>query len=622
MTLGVSRPAIAGSRVNAGRIGLAALIACIGLSWTAGATDAHATYGKVTIKKVNVGGAAGDSFAFNTSAHLGSGFSLLGGQSWSKTVLANAAPYHTDKVFTVTEPVSAGYELKSLSCSDTDSTTSLAERKATIKVSPNENVTCSFTNQRKATLIIKKSTSPADTATPKTSFNFTVNPGAAALSLTDGGVDTTSVSPEKTYTISEADPRAKGYKLSSLSCTKLVGSAQQAISGAGNVGTRTATVTPAAGDVITCSFINTKVAAALQVVKSGSSYAYVGDTVSYAFAVKNTGDDALKDVAVSDDKCKSVTGPVSKLYGNADDVLDPGEEWKYTCSYVVPAHTLSDVNPVVNTVTATAKDTAYKVVTDTDQHSTKILHPAIDIEKTGPATATAGSKVDYTLDVTNTGDVSFAQAKVDVTDARCDAAPVRTSVNGDASPASLDQGDRWTYACSVTTAVGDATVVNTAGVKGTDAHDRSVTDEDTFTTRLEQPAPPTTTPPVTTPPAVTPAPAQQVAAVKQSSRALPGSAKLRGPGACPSGRVARATVTGKRIAKVTFLVDGRRVRTVTKADSRGRWILPVRLRSLRAGAHRITARVQFTAASGTATKTMNVTVTKCAAGAVSPQFTG
>jgi uncharacterized repeat protein (TIGR01451 family) len=375
-------------------------------------------------------------------------------------------------------------------------------------------------------------------------------------------------------------------------------------------------VTPGADDVITCSFTNTKVEPGLQVTKTGPSYAYVADAVSYGFAVKNTGNDPLTGLSVSDDKCPNVTGPVSKTGGNADNVLDPAETWSYTCSYVVPEHVIGDVNPVVNTVTATAKDSTYKTVTDTDKHSTTILHPAIDIEKSGPALATAGSAVGYTLTVTNPGDVPFAAGKVAVTDARCDAAPVRASINGDASPNTLNPGDTWTYTCSVQTQAGDATVINTANVEGSDDHDRKVSDEDTFTTNLEQPKPPVVTPPASTPRV----PAQAIAPTKVTR--VSGSAKLRGPGSCPTGRTSRAIVTGKRIAKVTFLVDGRRVRTVTRADKQGRWILPLRVSSLRAGAHVITARVQYTAATGNATKTMRITFTKCAARSVSPQFTG
>jgi len=611
--------ALPGPRISAGRIGLAALVACIALTWTAGASDAFATYGKVTIKKVNVGGATGDSFGFAPSPHLSTtGFALKGGGSWSKTVLANAAPYHTDRVFTVTEAASAAYELRSLACnrvtasgatSDTDSTTSVAYRRATIKVSPREHVECTFTNVRKATLIVAKSTYPADGATPKSSFGFTLQPGAG-FSLSDGGSYSTSVSPDRAYTVAEADPRPKGYELSDVRCTE----AGTAIAGAGDVPARTATVTPAPGDVVTCSFANTKVTPALRVAKTGPGYAYVGDVVAFGFTVENTGNDPLTHVRLSDDKCADVVGPVSKDGGDADDVLEPGEAWRYSCSYEVAAHAIGDVNPVVNTATATARDSAYEVVDAYDRHATKILHPAVDIAKTGPATATAGSSIGYTLDVTNSGDVPFGQAGVTVTDARCDAAPVLTSTNGDATPDALDRGDRWTYTCSVQTAKGETSVVNVARVSATDAYDRSVTDEDSYATRLDQPA----TPPA--PP--TAAPAQQVAGTKAVSRPVRGSARLRGTGSCPAARGAKAIVTGRRIARVTFLIDGRRVRTVTKADARGRWVLPVRLSGLRPGAHRVVALVRFARAAQTPHRTLTVTVTRCAAQAVAPQFTG
>jgi hypothetical protein len=52
------------------RLGLAALFACVGLSWTAGASDAFATYGTVTIKKVNQGGDQADRFHFTSSTAI------------------------------------------------------------------------------------------------------------------------------------------------------------------------------------------------------------------------------------------------------------------------------------------------------------------------------------------------------------------------------------------------------------------------------------------------------------------------------------------------------------------------------------------------------------------------
>ena len=111
----------------------------------------------------------------------------------------------------------------------------------------------------------------------------------------------------------------------------------------------------------------------------------------------------------------------------------------------IPAHQAGEQDPIHNTVTTTGKSPGGNTVNDTDSHDTDLLHPAIDIEKTGPATATAGDVLTYSLTVTNPGDMSFASDKVVVTDPGCDDQPTQTSVNGDASPGSLDPGDTWTY---------------------------------------------------------------------------------------------------------------------------------------------------------------------------------
>jgi hypothetical protein len=735
--LGVFRPAHAGLRVAPARLGLAALLACVGVTWTAGASDAFATYGTVTIKKVNAGGNPTDAFPFAASSAISAsgGFALKGGESYTRTTVHANAGVYDGPAYTVSEPASDRYELEDIDCTVTprpyskskygSATPSLAQRKVAIKVGVGEKVFCVFTNRRKtgtivvrkdlvpatdtgrfdlqvdgstvraqagdgdsgsasvatgthrvgeaganlgdyvrstvctkpngdvvaegsgavdvpvaaydlitcvvrnvrmAKIVVEKHTAPADTAAAKTAFDFALSPGAASFALTDGGVETRAVEPGRPYTVTEADPHAKGYKLTGVACS----------SGAGDVATRTATVTPAAGEVVTCSFTNTKLQPAIHVEKSGPATAYSGDTLDFAFDVTNTGEVPLSDVDVRDDRCAPVVGPVSRAGGDDDDVLDPGETWRFTCS-MVASHTLGDANPVTNTVTVQAKDADGNKVEDDDRHDTRFLHPAIDIEKGGPATATAGALITYTLDVTNPGDMPFAKDKVEVTDARCDAAPVLDSTNGDASAGSLDPGDRWTYRCTVRTAVGQTSVANVADVKGTDENGRVVSDEDALTTTLSQPETPASPEPerepepepVATPapapapqPAVAPAAAQQIGGTKVTSRAQPGSARLRGPAACPRTGVVTATVTGRQIRRVTFLVDGRPVRTVTKADRDGRWTLRLRTASLRRGAHGVVARVQFTTASRTSTRTLRTTITRCAVRPARPQFTG
>ena len=119
--LGAFRSAHAGPRSTVARVGLAALLACVGLTWTAGASSAFATYGTVSITKKNVGGDPADVFHFNApSAIKTGGFDLIGGQTYTNTrVEYNTGTYGS--AYTVSEPASDKYELKRIDCAVTPS---------------------------------------------------------------------------------------------------------------------------------------------------------------------------------------------------------------------------------------------------------------------------------------------------------------------------------------------------------------------------------------------------------------------------------------------------------------------------------------------------------------------
>jgi hypothetical protein len=346
-------------------------------------------------------------------------------------------------------------------------------------------------------------------------------------------------------------------------------------------------------DSTTVAIINPKTL----VVKEGNQFAYPGDTVTFTFAVSNAGDTPLHDVAVTDDRCAPVTGPTEKRGGNADDLLDPGETWIFTCAKQIPAdHKIGDENPIRNVATATAKDPLDKPVTSTDDHLVRVLHPAIDIEKTGPGTATVGTPLAYTLTVTNPGDVPFAAQDVAVADPRCEAPPAGPATGSDQTPGQLDPGDTWTYTCTAqTTGQPAGTFVNTATVTAKDFNGRGVTDTDDFPTVLEE------------------------------QGVLPGDivsgfARLRGPSGCVK-QAFNATVRGRRIARVTFYVDGeQRKRIVAK---RGQRVFRLKVRPGSAvGVHRVTARVVFKAGSRTKPRTLRLSYRRCAPQVVTPQFTG
>ena len=139
-------------------------------------------------------------------------------------------------------------------------------------------------------------------------------------------------------------------------------------------------------------------------------------------------------------------------------------------------------------------------------------------------------------------------------------------------------------------------------------------------TRKPVSPPPPPQPPVTPTPPVTPPtpPAQAVS----PARVSPGSAKMVGPRSCPRNNTVAATVTGKKIVKVTFYVDGKKVKTLTKPNKGTRWVLPLNVKRLAYGAHRVRATVQFSKASHTKAKSLRFSFSRCHGAAAQPKFTG
>jgi uncharacterized repeat protein (TIGR01451 family) len=263
--------------------------------------------------------------------------------------------------------------------------------------------------------------------------------------------------------------------------------------------------------------------------------------------------------------------------------------------------------------------------------------PAIGIEKTGPTAATAGDTLEYTLYVTNPGDVAIPASTVQVSDPACDEPPELVgkadSTGDDASPASLNPGDMWTYRCSNETAAPTtdcalSSVTNTATVAGT-ARGTTVTDDDSIVTTLNcpdeppQPPLPEPIPPGPTPPspAPNPSPVSGASVVPVGPPPPPagrtGVAGLRVSGGCVR-TASQVRLVGSRIARAAVSVDGRPVSTRTLAILQRSTTL---LHSLfGAGPHRVTVRVAFQRGSAAPAVTLRRTITVCAL--ARPQFTG
>ena len=183
---------------------------------------------------------------------------------------------------------------------------------------------------------------------------------------------------------------------------------------------------------------------AIKVEKSGPAEAHEGDTVTYSFKVTNTGDVALTNVTVVDDKLGNV-GTISSLDVAASTTL--------TKDFKVPSPSIG----VDNTVTACGTDPLSAKVCDDDHHHLTPKHPAITVVKSGPATATANQTITYTFKITNTGDIDLKN--VQATDDK---------LGNIGTVASLAVGESTTLTKDFTVPSGVAVVDNTVTACGTD----------------------------------------------------------------------------------------------------------------------------------------------------------
>jgi PKD repeat protein len=86
----------------------------------------------------------------------------------------------------------------------------------------------------------------------------------------------------------------------------------------------------------------------IQLQKTGPTYAYVGDPITYTYLVSNPDGQPLSDITVTDDRC----GPVCYVSGdhNHNDKLEHSEVWTYTCT-TTPDFSFPE--PLTNTATVT-----------------------------------------------------------------------------------------------------------------------------------------------------------------------------------------------------------------------------------------------------------------------------
>ena len=164
--------------------------------------------------------------------------------------------------------------------------------------------------------------------------------------------------------------------------------------------------------------------------ENGDGFAQVGETISYSFAVTNTGNVTLTDVDVTD-----LVGGVS-VSGGPIASLAPGatDNSTFTGSYTLTQADI-DAGNFVNTAEACGTAPGGEVC-DPDDHDEPLpQNPLIELNKTGSldlggdGVANPGDLITYTFTVTNTGNVTLSN--VDLTDAGLDSIGALSDVAGD-----------------------------------------------------------------------------------------------------------------------------------------------------------------------------------------------
>ena len=219
----------------------------------------------------------------------------------------------------------------------------------------------------------------------------------------------------------------------------------------------------------------------LEVVKTADikdiSEAKAGDTITYTFAVVNNGNVTIDNIVLEDVLPGVEVGDLNKT------TLAPGQTAFATGTYKL-TQTDIDAGKVDNTVKATGKDPNGNEVTDEDDETvTTTSIPGIELVKSAESdhleNAHAGETITYTFTVTNTGNYTLNNIKVndpllggEVTLNETVLAPgasTSTSATYTLTQADIDAGK----------------VDNVASVEGTDPTGTTSTDEDDQTVTIQ-----------------------------------------------------------------------------------------------------------------------------------------
>jgi hypothetical protein len=366
----------------------------------------------------------------------------------------------------------------------------------------------------------------------------------------------------------------------------------------------------------------------------------VGDTVDYEIVVTNTGNVPLTidGYDVVDHNCTGIAG------GAGSEPLEVGASTTYTCSHVLteagsytntaevsgvpPEHDGPPVTSTSNTVLAEASSVP---VTPEPSMSVEKLQQIVGAGgsyTTSSITGQVGQTVEYEIVVENTGNVPLTLSAFG--DPRCDAG----TISGGPEGAALPVGGSTTYTCTHVLSAEDQSTgsyANTVSVTGTPPSGGvAPITERSNTVVVEVPggsAPSANTPEAGTTGTGSSGVLSSTFSEPSKSGVLAFSSsvpKLKGPEGCVRDDF-RVSLEAKGVAKVTFYLDKRKLRTLT-AKNAVKGVLELKLdpSKLTVGAHKLLATITMAATSTAKAKvaSRSITVLRCRAAVLTPKFTG
>ena len=214
--------------------------------------------------------------------------------------------------------------------------------------------------------------------------------------------------------------------------------------------------------------------------ENGDGLAQLGETVSYAFTVINTGGVPLTMVTIMDDLINVMGGPIPSLASMATD------NTTFTGVYML-TQTDIDAGMIENMATVSGNDPGGNPTTDDDDDMTELPGmPGIDIDKrstfndlNGNGLADVDETITYSFVVTNTGTVTLTNIMVSDPMIILSGGPLATLAPGDV--------DNTTFSGTYTLTqadVNEGMKMNMASVTGDDPNGDPTIDDDTEITDL------------------------------------------------------------------------------------------------------------------------------------------